>query len=94
MLLVEDPTVEISHAVDSGYTYKLHFTQERGTWTIQCYDSKSNKWVYGTILKSEPDRGYWQFKDGAGKVWDCTTYSDGTAIIKDSSGYSVKYWQE
>lgn len=80
--------------VISGITYKLHFTEEKGTWTVQCYDSNSNKWVYGSILASEPDRGYWKMKDGAGKTWEVTTYDDNTCIIKDASGYTVKYWME
>ena len=80
--------------VIDGITYKLHLAQEKGTWTVQVYDSKSNKWTYGQVLSSTPDKGYWKIKDGAGKVWDLTTYGNDYCIIKDSSGYTVKYWAE
>ena len=79
-------------SIINGVFHKLHFAEEGGTWTVQHYDENSNKWVYGSILASEPGRGYWKMKDGAGKTWDVTTYDDNTCVIKDASGYSIKYW--
>lgn len=80
--------------VISGITHKVHLLEEKGKWSIQYYDSNSNKWVHGVVLISEPNKGYWKMKDGTGKIWEITTYDDNTCILKDASGYSVKYWME
>lgn len=81
--------------VINGVTYKLYLVQEKGTWTIQVYDSRSNKWVYAQVLSSNPDTGYWRIKDGAGVTWDLTTYDDNTAILTNvNTGKETKYWME
>ena len=81
--------------VINGITYKLYLAQEKGTWTVQVYDSKSNKWIYAQVLSSNPDKGYWRIKDGYSVVWDLTTYSDNTAILKNvNNGGTTKYWME
>lgn len=74
--------------------YKLHFQEERGTWTIQIYDSKSNTWTYAVILQSYADKGRFEFKDGLGNIYNATTYDNGQCILKPKNGGEIVYWLE
>lgn len=67
---------------ENNNTNKIHFQQERGTWTIQLYSSTSNKWYFATIISSNPDKGYFKFKDGSNVVYEAKTYNNGECWLK------------
>jgi hypothetical protein len=72
-----------------GVTYKIHFQQERGTLTIQIYDSNSNKWNWGTILEQKPssgDGGYYKVKAGNGYTYHIWTYSSSSSLVVKVDG--------
>jgi len=73
--------------VQGGKTYKIHFQQERGTLTIQLYDSVSNKWTFATIEASNPEEGYYKIRAGNGNRYEIWTHDDGT--LDCSSGNSA-----
>jgi len=84
-----------TYAMESGgATYKVHFQQERGTLTIQLYDSKSNKWGFATILEQKPssgDGGYYKIKAGNGNIYEIWTYASSSSIVVKTSGGQWTY---
>jgi hypothetical protein len=75
-----------------GVTYKIHFQQERGTLTVQLYDSKSNQWSWASMLESKPapsstsdTPGFYKFQAG-GYTYQMWTYAASrSAIVKSGS---------
>lgn len=80
--------------VISGITHKIHLEEERGKPIFQSYDSKTNKWRYNEIVASDSETNYLKIRDKEGKEWEVIFYEDNTCILKDDSGYTVKYWME